>query len=87
MNDKPKNNFASKVFDSKKNIFLVNANDEGNPCWYYLKIWDEKLIQFKKSLEQKEKVNLTDFGRIIHSGYGKEPPEYISKTLKNMNLI
>jgi hypothetical protein len=55
-------------------IFLVRAKDiSGKPAWYYVQAHYGKRDAFKAK-SGSPFVKLTDYGRIIESGFGNEPP-------------
>lgn len=59
-------------------VFLIKGEDRGRKAWYYLKIDKLKKNIFMKAA-QSESINLDDYGEVIYSAYGEEPPEDIQK--------
>jgi len=57
---------------------------KGRDYWAYLYIPFDKAEQFAHVLQRGEPVNLTQQGKIITSGFGEFPPDYIQEymTLK-----
>ena len=71
-----KNSFAEKIAATcnTDRIFLVRAHDKsGKEAWYYVltDIGKEKAFKAQNGVE---KMTLTDYGRILYSGFGKNPP-------------
>jgi hypothetical protein len=61
--------FEQKILSGKSaNIFLVMGNDRGLPSFHYLRVEERKLSHFKSL--SGEKIELTDFGTVLESGYG-----------------
>lgn len=79
----PKGGFAQKVATSKPDhIFLVRAQDHTNRnAWYYVQVDRGKRDAFR-ARNGAASVTLTDFGTILHSGYGDHPPESIVKRME-----
>jgi hypothetical protein len=64
-------------------IYLIRGNDStGQPAWYYLCIDRGKKHRFELSATMGQ-IQLTDFGRIIISGYGEYPPPEVKKRMKD----
>lgn len=65
---------AERMRNNPHNLFLVRGNDStGRKAWYYLQVQRGKVSQFEKQIATTS-VKLTDFGQIILSGYGEDPP-------------
>lgn len=67
--------FVSRLMKSRSDcIFLVKGKDSSNrPAWYYVLTpsWKKKAMG---AIRGTRGLNLNDFGTILHSGYGEEPP-------------
>ena len=62
-----------------KSIQTVRLSDQGRPTWHYLLLSD-KSEEYKKRFSERVKsgsINLTEWGYIIASGEGTEPPREI----------
>lgn len=74
--------------DPEKLFYLVTAQDATQrTAWYYIMVRPEALATFRLKLATKNLV-LTDYGTVIESGYGDQPPpakivfeKYIQKAL------
>jgi hypothetical protein len=57
-------------------VFLIRGKDNGRPAWHYVLIPHENI---KKLKVQKAGTNIdvTDFGKIIRSGWGENPSDEI----------
>lgn len=63
-------------------IVLCNGrNKDGTDFWIYLEVDKEAAEQMHKDYESQVTVNFTDYGKVIKSGMGKEPPEEIRKQI------
>jgi TIR domain len=59
-------------------IYIVRGKDEGRPAWHFVKIDHSKLASFKQALLTGS-LNASDYGEILHSGFGENPPEEIMR--------
>jgi hypothetical protein len=66
-----------------KSIYLVKAEDQSRPVWYYLEL--EKLqipIFFKIIKHKQKKISLVKYGRVIAYGWGNNPPNHIKNEIE-----
>ncbi len=64
-------------------IFLVRGRDaSGQRAWYYLLVDKGKRDMFR-SREGVPYLKLTDYGEILFSGFGEEPPADIKQQMKD----
>lgn len=75
---KKKLNFAhSLLAENPDHIFLVRGIDTtGDNAWYYVMIDRGKRDAFRNQ-NGVDLLNITDYGTILHSGFGDHPPEAI----------
>lgn len=80
-----KNNNTKPIDPQKKMqaelIYLVKGIDAGRNAWYYVLVDRLKVQLFLKALND-EIIHLENYGKILHSAYGDEPPEEITLSLK-----
>jgi hypothetical protein len=76
--------FLDAVKASQSNmIYLVRAEEKpsGKPAWYYVRVHSKaKLPIFLEKV--KTGLTLTDYGDVLYSGWGTEPPEEIKAKIK-----
>lgn len=78
--------FSDKLSESKP-VFLVTAKDvpTGRDAWWYVKLINKlKLPIFMKKMST-EGCNISEYGEIISSGFGKEPPKEIQEKMNSQN--
>ena len=63
-------------------VYLVRGTDRGKPAWHYVQVDKLKLPLFLKKIDSGT-IDVKDFGVIIFSGWGKDPPEDIVEKIKN----
>lgn len=75
-------NFAQQIYASRPDhIFLVRGKDlSGRRAWYYVMVDKGKRDAFK-SREGIPSLNLANYGRILYSGFGENPPEDIKNRM------
>jgi len=62
-------------------IYLVKGIDAGRNAWYYVLVDRLKLQLFLKALND-DIIHLENYGKILHSAYGDEPPAEVTNKLK-----
>jgi hypothetical protein len=62
-------------------IYLVKGVDAGRNAWYYVLVERLKLSLFLKALND-DIIHLENYGEILYSAYGDEPPQEITDKLK-----
>jgi len=62
-------------------IYLVKGIDDGRNAWYYVMVERLKLSLFQKALND-DIIHLENYGVILNSAYGDEPPADITDELK-----
>ena len=62
-------------------IYLVKGVDAGRNAWYYVLVDRLKTQLFLKALND-EIIHLENYGKILFSAYGDEPPSSVTNQLK-----
>jgi hypothetical protein len=62
-------------------IYLVKGIDAGRNAWYYVLVERLKVQLFLKALND-DVIHLENYGKILFSAYGDEPPAEITNQLK-----
>ena len=57
-------------------VYLVRGKDRGKAAWHYVLVDEEKVEQFKEQVKMGT-VDVADFGKVLHSGLGEDPPQNI----------
>ena len=63
-------------------VYLVRGKDRGKAAWHYVLVDEEKLNVFKEKMKSGN-IDVADYGRIVQSGWGTDPPEDVSKQIKS----
>ncbi|XP_019849060.1 PREDICTED: uncharacterized protein LOC109580415 [Amphimedon queenslandica] len=62
-------------------IYLVRGKEKGYAAWHYVLVDEEKLVDFKTQVATKS-IELSKYGKILESGFGKDPPKGIDRKLE-----
>ena len=62
-------------------LYLVTGKDDAKPCWYYVVVDKMKHEIFKVKVKT-DYIFVPDYGTILYSGWGVEPPEDIKQKIK-----
>lgn len=62
-------------------IYLVKGVDAGRNAWYYVLVDRLKVQLFLKALND-DIIHLENYGQILFSAYGDEPPSNVTNQLK-----
>jgi len=62
-------------------IYLVKGIDDGRNAWYYVLVDRLKVSLFLKALND-DIIHLENYGKILYSAYGDEPPKDITDKIK-----
>ena len=60
--------------NSDERIYVVRGKDRGKPAWHYVLVERHLLGLFLKQTNGGS-LDVADFGRVLNSGWGKDPPE------------
>ena len=62
-------------------VYLVRGKDRDRPAWHYVLVDKEKEARFKEKVASGN-VDVAKFGKVLHSGWGKDPPDDIRRKIK-----
>lgn len=63
-------------------IFLVRGKDStGEQAWYYVQV-DRSLRDRFMRLSGITRLDISEFGTVLHCGYGTQPPQHIRDLMK-----
>lgn len=65
-------------------IFLARGEDQGRAAWYYMLVKDRVQLEllYKRCQDPNAEVPLDQFGEILISGWGENPPEDVVKQIE-----
>lgn len=66
---------------SSQKIYLSKGLYEGNYTWHYVVVDALKQPLFKKAVKSGA-FDVADYGEVIVSGWGKEPPESVVEMIQ-----
>jgi len=62
-------------------VYLVRGKDKGREAWHYVFLQKTKSSLFLAKLRQGS-LDVADYGEVLYSGWGKNPPESIVQKIK-----
>ena len=79
--------YTWRKVEEKKRLRLVHGENRGRPAWYYvLLVDDEEIIDKYEETVKSGYITVADYGQILHSGWGKDPPTDIRETMEEKYL-
>ncbi len=82
--EKNKATSRNKILKAADNIYLSVGTYNSKYTWHYVDIDKLKLPIFLNDIKNKNKIDVAQYGKILFSGWGKEPPEDIKKKIEEM---
>lgn len=75
--------FAAKVTSSQNElVYLVRGKDKGEAAWHYILIKNKATLPLFLKAIDTDSVDIATFGKILHSGWGENPPEEVVEDIK-----
>jgi tetratricopeptide (TPR) repeat protein len=71
------------LHDPSNLVYLVRGKDSDRAAWHYVLIDQAELPVFLQMLETGS-VDVSEYGKILYSGWGEDPPPEIVKTVKSL---
>lgn len=68
--------------DPVDRLYLVRGKDRGKPAWHYVMVKQSLLGLFLK-LTKGGSLDVADFGTVLKSGWGENPPEKVREETSN----
>ena len=72
--------------NAKDRIYLVSGKNKGEQAWDYVQVEKALLPLFLRSTNGGS-LNVADFGLVLKSGWGKDPPEELRKNITEMSTF
>ena len=69
--------------NTSQRIYLVRGKDRGKPAWHYVQVEKVLLPLFLRHTNGGD-LDVADFGLVLKSGWGKDPPENVRKNINEM---
>jgi hypothetical protein len=66
---------------SSQKIYLSQGRCNGTSTWHYVKV-DALKVPLLKQAVKSGSVDVADFGEVICSGWGKNPPESVIEMIQ-----
>ena len=62
-------------------IFLIRGKDNNRPAWHYILVPPEHIKQLRQQ-RAGSNIDVTDYGKIVRSGWGENPSDQIVKEIE-----
>ena len=69
--------------NASQRIYLVRGKDRGKPAWHYVQVEKVLLPLFLRRTNGGD-LDVADFGLVLKSGWGKDPPENVRKNINEI---
>ena len=69
--------------NASERIYLVRGKDRGKPAWHYVQV-EKALLPLFLRRTNGGSLDVADFGHILKSGWGKDPPENVRTNINEM---
>ena len=69
--------------NASQRIYLVRGKDRGKPAWHYVQVEKVLLPLFLRRTNGGH-LDVADFGLVLKSGWGKNPPENVRKNINEI---
>ena len=69
--------------NASQRIYLVRGKDRGKPAWHYVQVEKVLLPLFLRHTNGGD-LDVADFGLVLKSGWGKDPPENVRKNINEI---
>ncbi|ACT69300.1 hypothetical protein ACJZTR_01410 [Neorickettsia risticii] len=74
--------FAESVRKKRSDcVYLVRGKDKNRPAWHYVLVDKVKKEMFLAAAKSGS-IDVKDYGEILYSGWGEDPPEDIKKKIE-----
>ena len=76
--------FVDKIVNSRNYLIrLVRGKNQGEKAWWFVRVHPEKFEKYKIAV-RTEALDLADYGEILYSGWGENPPEDIQQKIDEL---
>ena len=78
------------ALDKSTTLTLVQRKERGRDMWYYLllhRAGDAYLEEFQSQYRRNPSLRLSDWGYILESGEGQDPPQEVTKKVGNWTCV
>lgn len=63
-------------------VLFVTGTCKGQPAWFYLAVTPLKSPLFRREVGQAPSLDLTRYGHVLRSGWGKRPPADVRREME-----
>ena len=63
-------------------VHCIQGKNRGRPAWRYVLVDEDKVQAFRDKVKSGT-VNVADYGKVVYSGWGKDPPQHIKDRMND----
>ena len=65
-------------------VYLVRGKNQGRSLWHYVLLVDDQdtIDEFLEKITKSGSLNVTDYGQVLQSGWGKDPPNDLAEGME-----
>ena len=70
---------------ASERIFMVQGEERGRPVWHYTLLADDQdtTDKFQELTQGENMIDVADYGQVLKSGIGEEPPQDVKEWIQN----
>ncbi len=77
-----KKSFLQQVSTGRKElVYLVTGTHQDRAAWHYVQVDKARMVHFEHGLKGGA-LNVGEYGTVLYSGWGEQPPQYIIEELE-----
>ena len=64
---------------------MFQGEERGRPVWHYILLADDRdtIDKFQELTQGENKIDVADYGQVLKSGIGEEPPQDVKEWIQN----
>ena len=70
--------WEDRIFYKAHLVYLVHGKDRSFAAWHYILVDEDKVEDFKVKVNSG-KIDVANYGKVLYSGWGKDPPKDIAR--------
>lgn len=74
--------FVASIIRQKALVYVLSCRFDDRKAWYIFEVEPAKRKEFEKRFSAGESFDATDYGTILHSGWGEGPDEALKAELR-----
>ena len=72
--------WEDRLFNKSRFVYLIRGKDRSKQAWHYVLVDEDKVEAFKSKISSGT-IDVADYGKVLKSGWGENPPKDISRKI------